>query len=184
MSAIPKRSHQKARREAEGFLSSLQSQIVTAKALTASAAADLAAGAFQAYQRYREALNSISGVSALIVDRLAELPADIDAEVHRRFHSAIGDLLIAEIDASLSIFLSLAATESLPLGSRELFEEELGHLIERREMIERPDYADIITPEVRVKLDKARAVLEEISSRAPGLIELSRARYQTRRNKH
>ncbi len=184
MSAAPKRSQIKVRREAEGFLRSLQSQIAHAKSMTAAAAADLAAGAFQSYQRYREALNSINGVSALITDRLAELPADADAEVHQRFHLAIGDLMIAEIDASLSIFLSLAESETLPLGSRELFEEELGHLIDRRELVEKPVYADIITPETRGKLDKARAVLEAITARAPGLIELSRARYRSRRSKH
>lgn len=184
MAALPKRSAQKIRREAEDFLVSLQSQIQTAKALTASAAADLASGAFQSYQRYREALNSIAGVTALITDRLAEIGPAADTDAHQRFHRAIGDLLLSEIDASLSIFLSLAETETLPLGSRELFEEELGHLLERREMADRPEYAEIIRPETRANLDKARAIVEEITRRAPGLIELSRARYQSRRKKH
>lgn len=182
--ALPKRAAHKVHREAEGFLVSLQQQIETAKALTASAAADLAAGAFQSYQRYREALNSIAGVTALITDRLAEIGPNADTDVHQRFHRTIGDLLLAEIDASLSIFLSLAESETLPLGSRELFEEELGHLLERREMADRPEYAEIVRPETRANLDKARSILEVIAARAPGLIELSRARYQSRRNKH
>lgn len=181
MAALQKRSAEKARREAEDFLASLEAQIRTAKALTAAAAADVAAGAFQSYQRYREALNSIAGVTALITDRLAEIGPDGDADVHRRFHRAIADLLLAEIDASLTIFLSLAEVETLPLGSRELFEEELGHLLERREMADRPEYAEFVRRETRANLDKARAILETIAARAPGLLELSRARYASRR---
>ena len=181
--ALPKRSAVKIRREAEDFLRSLQSQIQTAKSLTASAAADVASGAFQSYQRYREALGSIAGVTALIGDRLTEIGPTADTDVHDRFHRAIGDLLLSEIDASLSIFLSLAESETLPLGSRELFEEELGHLLERREMADRPEYAAVVRPETRANLDKARAVLEAIAARAPGLIQLSRARYANRRGK-
>jgi len=168
-------------REAENFLRSLQSQIVDAKKLTAEAARDVANGAFQSYQRYREALASIGGVSALIRDRMESLPAESSADVRRRFNQAIGGLLVAEIHASLDIFLSLAQAKTLPLGSRELFEEELGHLLEKREAIESNDYSEVVTPETQEKLEKARVILSDIAARAPGLIAMSRARYAARR---
>lgn len=170
------------RREAESFLASLESQIVSAKKLTREAARDVASGAFQSYQRYREALASIGGVSALIKDRMESLPEEAEVLVRRRFNQAIGGLLVAEIHASLDIFLSLAQTKTLPLGSRELFEEELGHLLDKREAINSADYAEVMTPETREKLEQARSILEDIAARAPGLIAMSRARYAARRN--
>ncbi len=169
-------------REAVDFLASLESQIVGAKRLTAEAARDVASGAFQSYQRYREALGSIGGVSALIKDRMDALPPEAEAAVRRRFNKAIGGLLVAEIRASLDIFLSLAETKTLPLGSRELFEEELGHLLEKREAIESQDYASVVTADTQEKLEQARVILEDIAARAPTLIAMSRARYNARRN--
>jgi hypothetical protein len=128
---------------------------------------------FAPYHSYREAIDQYAALDATIRGRFRLVDKDA--------REALGEVLLhserrfitTTVKASVDFFFALSAISVLPLGTKELFERELGFLHTAAERLRSPDHAGDFAAELEPDLEMAEQILVEIMEKAPSLTDFS-----------
>ena len=79
------------------------------------------------------------------------------------------------IKASIKFFFVLSASTKLPLGARDICMAEMKRIYDAKQKLENPKYSSAIDDEVKINLELADDILNEIIGKAPKLLNLAMA---------
>lgn len=171
---MPKVTHKIYKKaEIEALLKALQRQTKRARKMAEDAIERINHSSYEPYYDYRESLTEIEGVIVLIEDRMQH--ADPAALVQLKdYHSRlIVDLLRMRIDVVLRVFPAIEASEVLPMGTQKVFLATIWDLKETVDRVDREHIEGVLDDDARKRLVVAEHILQEVSERAPRLMELA-----------
>ncbi|WP_341705182.1 hypothetical protein [Ferrovibrio sp.] len=159
--------------EIESLLQALERQTRRARKMAESAIERITKAAYEPYYEYREALTEIEGVLVLIEDRMEHADPAALAQLKDYHSNLIVDLLRMKIDVVLRVFPALENTEVLPMGTQKVFLSTIWELKETVDRIDREHIEGVLDDDARKRLTVAETILQEVSDRAPKLMELA-----------
>jgi hypothetical protein len=136
---------------------------------------------FHGYERYREAMTNIAGISTVLEDKLPWIVDSDQHAVEARFHKLMARMLEMRAEASVEIFNGLSDAGTLPIGGREVFLVELHELSKALERLRDPEFSALVSSEVRDQISTAHHILGEIVANAPSLLVLAEKTHRKRR---
>lgn len=162
--------------EAERFMDILAERIGE---LSASATAHNEAAvstSFSEYQKFRDLSAGCLTFTIIIQNRVDRIGAS-DPALAKEFGSRL-DALTVEVwgillKGALEFFLVISQSDSLPLGTRDVFTRELRTLHEAGKIFREPRYAERADELMRKNAEVAEKILFEIIEKAPSLLEIA-----------
>ena len=171
---MPKASHKIYKKpEIEALLQALERQTRRARKMAESAIERITKAAYEPYYEYRDSLTEIEGVLVLIEDRMEHAEPDALAQLKDYHSRLIVDLLRMKIDVVLRVFPALENTEVLPMGTQRVFLSTIWELKETVDRVDREHIEGVLDSDARKRLLVAETILQEVSDRAPKLMELA-----------
>ncbi len=167
--------------ELESLFEAFARQIRDARHAGEIAAEQVKHLSFHGYERYREAMTNIAGISTVLEDKLPWIVDSDQHAVEARFNKLMARMLEMRAEASVEIFNSLSDAGTLPIGGREVFLVELHELSKALERLRDPDFSAMVSPEVRDQISTAHHILGEIVENAPSLLVLAAQTHRKRR---
>jgi hypothetical protein len=154
--------------EAEQFakiLPQLREELV---GIAADAKAGIEHHSFGPYRHFRAKLAEHAALLAVTRERIRNRKrSDLEAALAEEEIRSVE----LSIRSTLGFLFSLSAIPLLPYGARETFLDELRALAAAHKRLTEPDLGVELSAGVLDELDMARMLLEEISERAPKLVE-------------
>ena len=159
--------------EVERFLVALEQQARGIIVLSEKAAAEANKHSYELYAKFRMKVSEFETFSIVIESRLKNLSGQKAEKLQTKFDELSILMFNHFIKASIKFFFVLSASTHLPLGAREIFIAELKRIYDAKQKLERPKYQSAIDDEVRMNLDLAEDILNEIIEKAPRLLDLA-----------
>jgi hypothetical protein len=159
--------------EVERFLAALEQQARGIIALSDKAAAEANKHSYELYNKFRMRVSEFETFSIVIESRLRNLNGQKAEKLQAKFDELSILMFNHFIKSSIKFFFVLSASTHLPLGAREIFMAELKRIYDAKQKLERPKYQSGIDDEVRMNLDLAEDILNEIIEKAPKLLDLA-----------
>jgi hypothetical protein len=166
--ASSRRSAEASHAEAAKFariLARLRAELVTQAAV---ARVGIEHHSFKPYRQFRKKLAEHAALQAVARERLG--PKSPPELVQRLTEEEVRAVEVS-IQATLNFLFALSAIPQLPFGARETFLDELRALALAQERLTRPNLGVELASGVLDDIENARLILEEISERAPKLVE-------------
>jgi hypothetical protein len=160
------------RKEVQELLTALERSAGDTIMVAREASVGAEVGRYDTYARFREKCDDFNTLSILIEYRLKNIAGGQAKDLEDKFNELSAFMLSATLQTSLFFLRVLAETESLPLGSRDIFTGELRSLHSVREHIQSEKYANKLTDRTLADIKVAEDILEVIIDRAPGLLNL------------
>ena len=126
---------------------------------------------FKAYQSFRNKSGEFETFSILIEGRLDHLEGGADPRLQGHFDDLTALTYKVLIKTSIQFLWVLAQHAELPLGTREVFMQELRTLYETKKKLSEPRYDSRLDAEAKRKLHVAEEILTEIIDKAPSLLQ-------------
>ncbi len=126
---------------------------------------------FKAYQAFRNKSGEFATFSILIEGRLDHLEGGADPRLQGHFDDLTALTYKVLIKTSIQFLWVLAQNNELPLGTREVFVQELRTLYETKKKLSEPRYDSRLDEEAKRKLHVAEEILTEIIDKAPSLLQ-------------
>ncbi|MSP49711.1 MAG: hypothetical protein EXQ95_10345 [Alphaproteobacteria bacterium] len=130
-----------------------------------------AKNSFKAYQAFRNKSGEFATFSILIEGRLSHLEGGADPRLQGHFDDLTALTYKLLIKTSIQFLWALAQHTELPLGTREIFVQELRTLYETRRTLAEPRYESRLDEDAKRKLHVAEEILTEIIDKAPSLLQ-------------
>jgi hypothetical protein len=156
--------------EVESLVTALEQHVREVHELASYAAQQAKTTAsFHSYRTFREKAGEFETFSILIEGRLNRMESP-DARLIQQFDMLTAATYKELIRASIKFLYVLAGNETLPLGTREIFMQELRTLHDTQKKLSEARYANRLDDEARRNLKVAEDILNEIMERAPSLL--------------
>jgi hypothetical protein len=126
---------------------------------------------FKAYQAFRDKSGEFETFSILIEGRLDHLQGGADPRLQGHFDDLTALTYKLLIKTSIQFLWVLAQHTELPLGTREIFVQELRTLYETKKKLSEPRYDSRLDDDAKRKLHVAEEILTEIIDKAPSLLQ-------------
>lgn len=126
---------------------------------------------FKAYQAFRNKSGEFATFSILIEGRLEHLEGGADPRLQGHFDDLTAVTYKVLVKTSIQFLWVLAQHNELPLGTREVFVQELRTLYETKKKLSEPRYDSRLDDEAKRKLHVAEEILREIIDKAPSLLQ-------------
>jgi hypothetical protein len=136
--------------------------------LAAIAKSSIEKHSFKPYRLFRKKLAEHAALLAVAKERLVRHK---EALLKQTLVEEEVRIVEVAIQSTIGFLFALSAIPLLPFGARETFLDELRALATARERLTRPDLGVEPASGVLDDLETARLLLEEISERAPKLLE-------------
>lgn len=160
--------------ELEQFLSILEQRIGALKASTRLLERhDGHPPQFADYAHTRSLTSECLAFSIVIERRIDLLPDAKRGPVMDRFDRLTVSIWSTLLGCSLTFLKAIADEEHLPLGSREVFMQEIKTLYDAHVVLSQPRFEGKVEEETLRKRSSAERILTEIIERAPRLLDLS-----------
>ena len=157
--------------EVGSLVDALESHVREVHELAVSAATDAKSGnSFHAYRAFRDKAGEFETFSILIEGRLNRMEEGTDPQLLAQFELLTSHTYKELIRASIKFLYVLAAGATLPLGTREIFMQELRTLHDTQKKLTEPRYAGRLDEETKRNLKVAEDILNEIIDKAPSLL--------------
>lgn len=131
---------------------------------------------FAPYHAYRAAIAEYEALVSVIEGRLEGMPAGIVSKTREKLAASRRRALTLSIKAAFNIFFALSAFSSLPIGVREVFNQELRHLNDAKTELRSPLHAGKLAADLEQDLETAEMILNEVIEKAPSLVDFGFAR--------
>ncbi len=128
---------------------------------------------FADYSQTRSLTSECLAFSIVIERRIDMLPEDKRDALQNRFNVLTVSIWSTLLDCSLSFLKAVSEEEYLPLGSREVFLQEIKTLYDADQILTNPRYEGIVREGTLRKQKSAERILNEIIDRAPRLLDLT-----------
>jgi hypothetical protein len=171
MAAKP-RSSEETLAEGERFVAILAAMRRQLGEVAEMAARDISGHSFRGYHRFRAKLAEHAALVSMTRDRLGSRATPA---LQQRLEEEDVRATELSIRSTLNFIFALSAIPNLPFGAHETFVDELRALATARERLSRPNLAVPLAEGVLDDLETAQLVLEEVSERAPKLIDWAEA---------
>ncbi|MBI1776088.1 MAG: hypothetical protein HYR63_12150 [Proteobacteria bacterium] len=159
------------RAEVENLVDALEVHVREVHELAGHAAQQAAsANSFHAYRAFRDKAGEFETFSILIEGRLNRMEDGANPDLQQTFDELTAVTYKELIRASIKFLYVLAAHASLPLGTREIFMQELRTLHDTKAKLSQSRYAERLDDEARRNLKVAEDILNEIIDKAPSLL--------------
>ncbi|HLT76453.1 MAG TPA: hypothetical protein VKZ87_03610 [Ferrovibrio sp.] len=159
--------------EIETLLQALERQTKRARRIADEAIQQITHSSFETYYEYREALTELEGVLVLIEDRMQHAQKSAVDQLKEYHTGLIVDLLRMKIDVVLRVFPALEEQAVLPMGTQKVILATIWELKDTVDRIDREQIEGVLDGEARKRLQVAETILQEVSERAPSLLELA-----------
>ena len=159
--------------EVERFLGALEKQARGIIKISTKAAAEANKHSYDLYNKFREKVSEFETFSIIIETRLKQVDPNKVDRLQNKFDELSIVMFNHFIKTSIKFFFVLSASTHLPLGARDIFMAELKRIFEAKRKLETPKFAEAIDEEVKMNLDLAEDILNEIIEKAPGLLDLA-----------
>lgn len=126
---------------------------------------------FKAYQAFRNKAGEFETFSILIEGRLDHLEGGADRKLQGHFDDLTALTYKLLIKTSIQFLWVLVQHTELPLGTREIFVQELRTLYETKKKLGEERYRSRLDEEARRKIHVAEEILTEIIDKAPSLLQ-------------
>jgi hypothetical protein len=160
------------RKEVQDLLLALERSASDTIVVAREASTGAQKGRYDTYTRFREKCDDFNTLSILIEYRLKNIAGGQASDLEDKFNDLSAFMLSATLQTSLFLLRILAETETLPLGSRDIFTSELRSLHGVRQRIQDAKYAPKLTDRTLGDIKVAEEILEMIIERAPALLNL------------
>ena len=160
-----------AHRDVNALLDALEGQLVEATALAKTAERDAARLSYGSYRVFRDKVGEYLAFAIIIERRLPHIADAPTRDLIERLEMTQVRFYTMLIRACLRFFYIISSNLRLPMGTREIFMEELRSLHHAHETLHRPEYARRLETDVIHDLEVAEQILTEIVDRAPRLLE-------------
>jgi len=161
------------------MLEALEHQAAAAGLLAGTVERRVKAQSFTSFLTFRQKIDEFRALIVILEGRLEPGRADhLGSQVglvRQQLVQLDVHVLCLLVRVVRDFFTTLATSRVLPLGAREIFEPELGRLVETRQRLEQPPCCDQIGPEVLADLDQAMTALTTVIERTPALPDFSEA---------
>jgi len=126
---------------------------------------------FKAYQHFRNKTGEFETFSILIEGRLDRLEGGADPRLQGHFDDLTAVTYKQLIKTSIKFLWVLAQGNELPLGTREVFIQELKTLYDTKKKLAEPRYETRLDDDAKRNLHVAEEILTEIIDKAPSLLQ-------------
>ncbi len=126
---------------------------------------------FKSYQSFRNKTGEFETFSILIEGRLDRLEGGADPRLQGHFDDLTAVTYKLLIGTSIHFLWVLAQGNELPLGTREVFVQELKTLYDTKKKLGEPRYDSRLDDDAKRKLHVAEEILTEIIDKAPSLLQ-------------
>jgi len=157
--------------EVEKLLDALEVQAREVAAVAEDARRKAEKNSFKAYQAFRNKAGEFATFSILIEGRLDHLEGGADPRLQGHFDDLTAMTYKVLVKTSIQFLWALAQNNELPLGTREVFLQELRTLYETKKTLSEPRYDRRLDEEAKRKLHVAEEILREIIDKAPSLLQ-------------
>lgn len=160
--------------ELEEFLAILESRILDLK--DSAIVLDRHDGhppRFADYARTRSLTSECLAFSIVIERRVEMLPTSKRQAIKDRFDRLTVSIWSTLLGCSLTFLKAISEEENLPLGSREVFMQEIKTLYDAHIVLSQPAFEGKVEEETLRKRTSAERILTEIIERAPRLLDLT-----------
>jgi hypothetical protein len=159
------------RSEIQGLIEALERQCREAAKLAKIAQNEATRHSFVAYRQFRDKVGEFKALCILVEGRLRTSEGSGVADLQERYETVDIGMLSLLIKASMRFFFVLSANPILPLGAKDIFTSELRSLYEARERLSSPRYVQHLDDTLKMELETAGAILEEIIEKAPTMLQ-------------
>ena len=160
------------RKEAQEMLAALERQARDITVLAAQTEKNAHQHSFHSYRQFRDKISEFETFGILIENRLKNLETGRDERLDEQFDALNILISKAVLRTSTKFFLALSQSTALPIGSREIFVQELHNLHAAKKRLAEPRYAHLLDKEAERNIEVAENILNEIIERAPSLLNL------------
>lgn len=160
------------KREAQEMLTALERQAREIVVLATQTEKNVHQHSFHSYRQFRDKISEFETFGILIENRLRNLETGRDERLDEQFDALNILISKAVLRTSTKFFLALSKSPALPIGSREIFVQELRNLHQARKKLAEPRYAHLLDEEADRNMKLAENILNEIIERAPSLLNL------------
>ncbi len=160
-----------AKAEVEKLLDALEVHAREVAAVADDAQKKAEKNSFKAYQSFRNKSGEFATFSILIEGRLEHLEGGLAPTLQEHFDDLTAFTYKLLIKTSIQFLWALVQHTELPLGTREVFVQELRTLYETKKKLSEPRYASRLDEEAKRKLHVAEEILTEIIDKAPSLLQ-------------
>ena len=157
--------------EVEKLLDALEVHSREVAKVAADAAKSASKNSFKAYQAFRNKTGEFETFSILIEGRLSHLEGGGDPRLQGHFDDLTAITYKLLIKTSIEFLGALAQHTELPLGTREIFVQELKTLYETKKKLAEARYETRLDAEAKRKLHVAGEILSQIIDKAPSLLQ-------------
>lgn len=157
--------------EVEKLLDALEVHAREVAAVAEDARKKAEKNSFKAYQAFRNKAGEFATFSILIEGRLDHLEGGADPRLQGHFDDLTAMTYKVLVKTSIQFLWALAQNNELPLGTREVFLQELRTLYETKKTLSEPRYDSRLDKEAKRKLHVAEEILREIIDKAPSLLQ-------------
>ena len=161
--------------EVEKLLTALEVHAREVAKLADDAERQAKKNSFKSYQGFRSKAGEVETFAILIEGRLAHLQGGADDRLSDQFDDQMAQVYKLLIKTSIQFLWVIAQHNQLPLGTREIFVQELRTLYETKKKLGGPHYATRLDEEARRKVHVAEEILREIIDKAPSLLQFGTA---------
>ena len=162
-----------AHRDVNGLLDALEEQLAEATAFAKTAERDAANLSYGAYRLFRDKVGEYLAFAIIIERRIPRVSDAPTRDLIERLEMSQVRFYTMLIRASLRFFYIISSNLTLPMGTREIFMEELRSIHQAHQILVRPEYARRLEPDVVHDIDVAEQILTEIVDRAPRLLQFA-----------
>jgi hypothetical protein len=161
--------------EVEKLLNALEVHAREVATLAEAAEKKAKKNSFKAYQGFRSKAGEVETFSILIEGRLAHLQGGADERLQGHFDDLNALIYKLLIKTSIQFLWVLAQHSELPLGTREIFVQELKTLYDTKKKLSEPQYQSRLDDEAKRKVHVAEEILHEIIDKAPSMLQFGTA---------
>ena len=158
--------------DAERFLDALQNRVSELKALSELPKNDPGTINFEHYHKFRNMMSECLSFSIIIERRIEENQTAKKNELEEQYDQLTVAIWSVLLSGSLNYLTVICAHEFLPIGTNHIFAQELKTLYDADKVLKQEKFAGYMRPDIQDQRGRAERILEEIISRAPGLLEL------------
>ena len=157
--------------EVQKLLDALEVHATEVAGVAEEAQKRAARNSFKAYQHFRNKTGEFETFSILIEGRLDHLEGGADPRLQGHFDDLTTFTYKQLIKTSIKFLWVLAQGTELPLGTREVFVQELKSLYDTKKKLAEPRYATRLDDDAKRNLNVAEEILTEIIDKAPSLLQ-------------
>ena len=166
------REDEDARQEALRFFCSLEERTEELLKLAESISRKSAEISVSDYMDFRNLMSECLTFLIIVEKRLEKVQEPAKNELYDKHHDLTVAIWSILLKGSLEFLQGISAEEHLPIGSRDIFIQELRTLYEAEKIFHTTQYQARVGKDMQKKLEVAERILNEIIERAPSLLKL------------